>query len=176
MSGDSTDRMASRGLFPVAACLFFSGLCSLVYQTTWLREFRLVFGASTPASAAVLAIFMGGIGAGSLWAEGKFPTEMERRTTGQSGRDGGCGSGTGGGSRNVQPWRPPIGGRTIRACSHGGFLLESASGEQTNLTSMNLDGRPVAPRLTELASTGKGLSPLFIGRIIILILFRMHLL
>ena len=68
MSGDSTDRMASRGLFPVAACLFFSGLCSLVYQTTWLREFRLVFGASTPASAAVLAIFMGGIGAGSLWA------------------------------------------------------------------------------------------------------------
>lgn len=50
----------------VAACLFFSGLCGLIYQTVWLREFRLIFGASTSASAAVLAIFMGGVGAGSL--------------------------------------------------------------------------------------------------------------
>ena len=47
--------------------LFGSGLCALVYQIAWLRELRLVFGASTPASAAVLAVFMGGLGAGSLW-------------------------------------------------------------------------------------------------------------
>ncbi len=45
---------------------FASGLCALVYQTTWLRELRLVFGASTPASAAVLAVFMGGLGFGGL--------------------------------------------------------------------------------------------------------------
>ncbi len=32
----------------------------------WLREFRLFFGASTAASAAVLGIFMGGLGFGSL--------------------------------------------------------------------------------------------------------------
>lgn len=32
----------------------------------WLRELRLVFGASTAASAAVLAMFMGGLGAGGL--------------------------------------------------------------------------------------------------------------
>lgn len=48
-----------------AALVFGSGLCALIYQTTWLREFRLIFGASTPASAAVLAIFMGGLGLGS---------------------------------------------------------------------------------------------------------------
>jgi spermidine synthase len=49
----------------VATLLFFSGACALVYQTTWLREFRLVFGCSTAASAAVLAIFIGGLGLGS---------------------------------------------------------------------------------------------------------------
>lgn len=48
----------------VAALLFGSGFCALAYQTTWLREFRLIFGASTAASAAVLAVFMGGLGAG----------------------------------------------------------------------------------------------------------------
>src|SRR5437660_12085718 len=51
---------------PVAALLFGSGFCALVYQVGWLREFRLIFGASTAASAAVLAIFIGGLGAGSL--------------------------------------------------------------------------------------------------------------
>lgn len=50
-----------------AALLFCSGACALIYQTVWLREFRLVFGASTAASAAVLAIFMGGLGVGSAW-------------------------------------------------------------------------------------------------------------
>lgn len=49
----------------VAGLLFFSGACALVYQTVWLRQFRLVFGASTWATAAVLAIFMAGLGAGS---------------------------------------------------------------------------------------------------------------
>src|SRR5947207_11186310 len=48
-----------------ATLLFFSGACALTYQTTWLRQFRLIFGASTYATAAVLAIFMGGLGAGS---------------------------------------------------------------------------------------------------------------
>ena len=50
-----------------ASLLFCSGLCALVYQTVWLREFRLIFGASTAASAAVLGIFMGGLGLGSAW-------------------------------------------------------------------------------------------------------------
>ncbi|MFL6246346.1 MAG: fused MFS/spermidine synthase [Thermoanaerobaculia bacterium] len=49
----------------VASLLFVSGLCALVYQTVWMRELRLFFGASTLAGAAVLAIFMGGLGAGA---------------------------------------------------------------------------------------------------------------
>jgi spermidine synthase len=48
----------------VALLLFGSGACALVYQVVWLREFRLVFGASTAATAAVLAIFTFGLGAG----------------------------------------------------------------------------------------------------------------
>jgi spermidine synthase len=55
----------NRGTARVAALLFCSGACALAYQTTWLRQFRLIFGASTSATAAVLAIFMGGLGAGS---------------------------------------------------------------------------------------------------------------
>ena len=50
----------------IALLLFSSGFCALVYQTAWLRMLRLVFGASTAASAAVLAIFMGGLGFGGL--------------------------------------------------------------------------------------------------------------
>jgi spermidine synthase len=48
----------------VATLLFGSGFCALIYQVVWLREMRLIFGASTAASAAVLAIFMGGLGIG----------------------------------------------------------------------------------------------------------------
>jgi spermidine synthase len=50
----------------IALLLFTSGFCALIYQTAWLRMFRDVFGASTSASAAVLAIFMGGLGLGGL--------------------------------------------------------------------------------------------------------------
>ncbi|MFC5455898.1 fused MFS/spermidine synthase [Prosthecobacter fluviatilis] len=51
----------------LALILMLSGFCSLVYQTVWLREFRLVFGGAAPAAAAVMAVFMGGLGFG-----GKF--------------------------------------------------------------------------------------------------------
>src|SRR5689334_22133001 len=57
--------MQARRTWMTAALLFGSGLCALIYQTVWLREFRLIFGASTFATAAVLAIFMAGLGAGS---------------------------------------------------------------------------------------------------------------
>ena len=49
----------------MAGLLFCSGACALIYQTVWMRQFRLIFGASTAATAAVLAIFMGGLGLGS---------------------------------------------------------------------------------------------------------------
>ena len=50
----------------VCGLLFFSGACALVYQVAWFRELRLIFGASTAASAAVLAVFMGGLGVGGV--------------------------------------------------------------------------------------------------------------
>ncbi len=44
-----------------------SGACGLLYQSAWLRDLRSVFGASTPATATVLALFMGGLGLGAAW-------------------------------------------------------------------------------------------------------------
>ena len=61
--------MSTHRAFPwiEASLLFGSGTCGLVYQTVWLRELRVVFGASTLATSAVLALFLGGLGAGGLW-------------------------------------------------------------------------------------------------------------
>src|SRR6186713_746534 len=57
----------------IAALLAGSGFCALVYQVAWQREFRLIFGASTAASACVVAVFMGGLGLGGRvlgpWAD-----------------------------------------------------------------------------------------------------------
>lgn len=61
----------------VASLLFGSGLTSLIYQTAWQRMFRLVFGASTAASAAVLGIFLGGLGLGAVLI-GKRAERSER--------------------------------------------------------------------------------------------------
>jgi hypothetical protein len=66
----------NRNAVRIACLLFGSGLCALIYQTVWLREFRMIFGASTAASAAVLAIFMGGLGVGS-WLLGKRADRVE---------------------------------------------------------------------------------------------------
>lgn len=61
------------GLSLVALMLFVSGQAALIYQVAWMRELRLVFGATTAAVAAVLAIFMAGLGLGSAvlgrWAD-----------------------------------------------------------------------------------------------------------
>jgi spermidine synthase len=57
----------TRGTWKVGALLFGSGACALIYQTSWLRQFRVIFGTSTYATAAVLAIFMGGLGLGSAF-------------------------------------------------------------------------------------------------------------
>ncbi len=64
-------------VFSAAGLVFGSGFCALIYQTTWLREFRLIFGNSTAASAAVVGIFMGGLGIGSALL-GKRAEKSER--------------------------------------------------------------------------------------------------
>jgi len=71
------DQTMSRNTWKVASLLFCSGACALVYQTSWLRQFRVIFGTSTYASAAVLAIFMFGLGAGS-WLLGRRADANER--------------------------------------------------------------------------------------------------
>jgi spermidine synthase len=62
-------------VWKIAPLLFGSGFCALVYQTAWQRELRLIFGASTAASAAVLAIFMGGLGLGGALLGGRVDRE-----------------------------------------------------------------------------------------------------
>jgi predicted membrane-bound spermidine synthase len=62
-------RALSPALWAIAPLLFGSGFCALIYQIAWQREFRLIFGASTAASAAVVAVFMGGLGLGG-WVIG----------------------------------------------------------------------------------------------------------
>src|ERR1051325_5184699 len=59
-------RSSPPGPLLVAPLLVASGFCALVYEVAWLRMLRLVFGASTAASAAVVAIFLGGLGLGGL--------------------------------------------------------------------------------------------------------------
>jgi MFS family permease len=49
----------------VALLLLGSGFSALVYQIVWTRQFRLIFGSSTAATAAVLAIFTLGLGLGA---------------------------------------------------------------------------------------------------------------
>lgn len=58
-----TDRQHSAAR--IAGLLFGSGCCALMLQVAWIRQFRLIFGGSTFASAAVIAIFMGGLGLGN---------------------------------------------------------------------------------------------------------------
>jgi spermidine synthase len=50
----------------IALLLLGSGFCGLVYEISWLRLLRLVFGTSTAASAVALATFLGGLGFGGL--------------------------------------------------------------------------------------------------------------
>ncbi len=74
-SGDSPRGAGSRRslLLPtrpqfalIAVLVFISGGAALVFQVAWMRELRLVFGATTAAVSAVLAIFMIGLGLGSV--------------------------------------------------------------------------------------------------------------
>lgn len=69
MSSSPPERPAS--FAPLALFLLVSGACALIFQVVWMRELRLVFGATTTASAAVLAIFMIGLGTGNA-CFGKF--------------------------------------------------------------------------------------------------------
>ncbi|MBI4870997.1 MAG: fused MFS/spermidine synthase [Candidatus Riflebacteria bacterium] len=55
----------------VLACFFVSGAAGLVYEVVWERYLRTVFGCTTGAVAAVLAVFMGGLALGG-WLFGRL--------------------------------------------------------------------------------------------------------
>lgn len=50
----------------LAGCFLLSGAASLMDQVVWLRFLALTFGNTTWAAATLLAVFMGGLGAGAL--------------------------------------------------------------------------------------------------------------
>src|SRR5579863_3604422 len=60
----------------VLVCFFLSGAAGLIYQVAWSKELALIFGHTVYAITIVLAVFMGGLGAGSAWI-GEW---SERRT------------------------------------------------------------------------------------------------
>ncbi|MEE4379416.1 MAG: fused MFS/spermidine synthase, partial [Candidatus Competibacteraceae bacterium] len=47
------------------ACLLFSGVAALIYETAWSQQLALVFGTSELAIAAVLAAYMAGLASGA---------------------------------------------------------------------------------------------------------------
>jgi spermidine synthase len=67
---------ASRdGHLGILGCFFLSGAAGLVYQVAWAKALGLIFGHTVYAAAVVLAVFMGGLAAGSVylgrWAESR---------------------------------------------------------------------------------------------------------
>ena len=56
---------SDKKLVRVLICLFLSGAAGLVYQVAWVKALGLIFGHTVYAIAAVLAVFMGGLAAGS---------------------------------------------------------------------------------------------------------------
>ncbi len=51
----------------LAALFFFSGAIALIYEVVWQRQFALLLGSAAPATAAVLAAYFAGLGAGSYF-------------------------------------------------------------------------------------------------------------
>jgi spermidine synthase len=60
-------------LLAVLICFFLSGAAGLIYQVAWGKALGLIFGHTAYAVATVLAVFMGGLAAGSAllgrWSE-----------------------------------------------------------------------------------------------------------
>lgn len=63
--------------FPVYLMVFLSGFAGLVYQVLWMRQLGLLFGNTSHAAAVTLAVFFGGLAAGS-WFWGKCSTRIQR--------------------------------------------------------------------------------------------------
>ncbi|MBD3398822.1 MAG: hypothetical protein GF399_00645 [Candidatus Coatesbacteria bacterium] len=63
---------------PAVATLFLlSGAAGLIFEVVWLRRMSFVFGATSQATATVLAAFMGGLALGS-WLLGRAADRMKK--------------------------------------------------------------------------------------------------
>ena len=51
----------NKSFLSILALFFLSGVSALAYETLWQRQMLLVFGASAPATAAVLTSFFCGL-------------------------------------------------------------------------------------------------------------------
>jgi spermidine synthase len=62
-----------QSLFSILTCFFLSGAAGLIYQVAWGKSLGLIFGHTAYAISTVLAVFMAGLTAGSIyigrWAE-----------------------------------------------------------------------------------------------------------
>ena len=74
MPDPSSRRFIVSGLL---LCFFFSGAAGLIYQVAWSKALGLIFGHTAYAVATVLAVFMGGLAAGSAWL-GKLGERSDR--------------------------------------------------------------------------------------------------
>jgi spermidine synthase len=74
MPDPSSRRFVFSGLL---LCFFFSGAAGLIYQVAWSKALGLIFGHTAYAVATVLAVFMGGLAAGSAWL-GQWSESRER--------------------------------------------------------------------------------------------------
>ena len=62
----------------VFTVFFLSGVAGLIYEVIWVREFGNIFGNTASTASPVVAVFMGGLGAGSAlagrWADRRYLT------------------------------------------------------------------------------------------------------
>ena len=63
----SSQRESFPGLAVLLICFSLSGAAGLIYQVAWGNALGLIFGHTAYAVATVLAVFMGGLTAGSAW-------------------------------------------------------------------------------------------------------------
>ncbi len=64
---ESRGPVSRSNLLVLLVCFFLSGSAGLIYQVAWTKALGLVFGHTVYAIATVLAVFMGGLAAGSAF-------------------------------------------------------------------------------------------------------------
>ena len=80
MRNQADKYQARSASFLILGIFFMSGLCGLIYEVVWARQFILVFGVTTLSVSTVLTAFMGGLALGS-WYFGRIADQKGRLLT-----------------------------------------------------------------------------------------------